>query len=434
MMPAPLQIPRGFRFAAAACGLKSRGLDLALLSCDAPAAAAAVFTTNRVQAAPVRLSRAHLRQSRGWARAVVVNSGNANCATGPAGDRVAQATATAAARLLDCSARQVFVCSTGVIGVPLPVENILRALPGLSRTAAHTPQAFHAFTRAILTTDTRPKWAAARCRIQGRTVRLLGCAKGAGMIAPRMATMLAFLVTDAALAPPLLQRMLRAAVAETFNRITVDGDTSTNDTVVLLASGAAGGRRLALPRFRADRRAATPAERDALRFYRTLDSVCRSLALQIVADGEGAQRVVEIEVRGARSAAAAERVARAVAESPLVKTALAGADPNWGRILAAAGRAGVAFDPARATIWLAGIKVFAHGRPLCFDERHAHRRLSGDYVSIVLDLGAARQRSRIETRTSARQTGHLPQATSRCIFWTCDFTREYVDLNARYRS
>ncbi len=435
MMPVPpLQIPRGFRFAAAACGLKQRGLDLALLACDAPAAAAAVFTTNRVQAAPVRLSRAHLRQSRGWVRAVAVNSGNANCATGPAGDRVAQATATATARLLGCSTRQVFVCSTGVIGVPLPVEKILRTLPGLSRTAAHTPQAFRAFTRAILTTDTRPKWATARCRIQGRAVRLLGCAKGAGMIAPRMATMLAFIVTDAAIAPPLLQRMLRAAVAQTFNRITVDGDTSTNDTVVLLASGAAGARRLSLPHFRADRRTATPVERDALRFYRALNSVCRSLALQIVADGEGAQRVVEIEVRGARSVAAAERVARAVAESPLVKTALAGADPNWGRVLAAAGRAGVALDPARTRIWLAGTLVFARGRPLPFHEQAVRRALRRQYVFIALDLGERKRRSGTGIHPPARNTRSTLRAAGGCTFWTCDFTRDYVDLNARYRS
>lgn len=429
MMPArSLPVPRGFRFAATACGLKRRGRDLALLAGEALAAAAAVFTTNRVQAAPVRLSRAHLRQSRGWVRAVVVNSGNANCATGPAGDRAARATAVGAGRLLGCAARHVLVCSTGVIGVSLPAEKLLRALPKLSRSAANTPRAFRAFARAILTTDTRPKWAAATCRIEGRAVRLLGCAKGAGMIAPRMATMLAFVVTDAAIAPPLLQRMLRAAVAQTFNRITVDGDTSTNDTVVLLASGAAGGRRLSLRRFSPDRRAATRAERDALRFYRALTEVCRSLALQIVADGEGAQRVVEVEVRGAPSAAAAKRVARTIAESPLVKTALAGADPNWGRILAAAGRAGVALDPARTRIWLAGTLVFARGRPRPFDERAVRRALRRHHVSVVLDLGERKRNANRRIRRPAAR------AAGRCVLWTCDFTRGYVDINASYRS
>ncbi len=429
MMPTrSLQVPRGFRFAAAACGLKRRGLDLALLASEAPAAAAAVFTTNRVQAAPVRLSRAHLRQSRGWVRAVVVNSGNANCATGPAGDRAARATAAATARLLGCAARDVLVCSTGVIGVPLPSEKILRVLPKLNRSAADTPRAFRGFARAILTTDTRSKWAAATCRLQGRAVRLLGCAKGAGMIAPRMATMLAFVVTDAAIAPSLLQRMLRAAAAQTFNRITVDGDTSTNDTVVLLASGAAGARRLSLRRFHPDRHAATRAEREALRFYRALTAVCRSLALQIVADGEGAQRVVEIEVRGAPSVAAAERVARAIAESPLVKTALAGADPNWGRLLAAAGRAGVALVPARTRIWLAGTLVFARGRPLPFDERAVRRSLRRPYVSVLLDLG---EKERVPSAGISRPAS---RAAGRCVFWTCDFTRGYVDINASYRS
>jgi glutamate N-acetyltransferase/amino-acid N-acetyltransferase len=408
--PTRLVLPRGFRFAAAACGLKKNGRpDLALMACETPAAAAAVFTTNRVQAAPVLLSRAHLQQSRGRMRAVVVNSGNANCATGPAGYRAAQATARAAARALGCRAEEVLVCSTGVIGVPLRVGKILRALPQLERRAAATVQAFERVARAILTTDTRPKLAAATCRIGGKTVRLLGCAKGAGMIAPRMATMLALLVTDAAIAPRRLQRMLRAAVAETFNRITVDGDTSTNDTVAVLASGTSG--------------AAPAGRRDADRFRSALTQLCRALALQIVADGEGARRVVEIEVRGAASAKAAERVARAIANSPLVKTALAGADPNWGRILAAAGRAGVDFDPARATIWLAGSKVFARGRPLPFDERAVRRRLLRNYVSITVDLGAQER--------NAKGGGQHPGSAR---VWTCDFTADYVRINAGYRS
>ncbi len=405
-------LPRGFRFGAVACGLKKRGgLDLALIASDTDAVASAVFTTNRVQAAPVVLSKAHLKWSRGRMRAIVVNAGNANCATGAAGNRAARATAKAAARELGCRTDQVLVCSTGVIGVPLRVNRILRALPRLRRAAASSVQSFKQLTRAILTTDTRPKWSAASCRIDGKAVRLLGCAKGAGMIAPNMATMLAFITTDAAISPWLLQRMLRVAVAETFNRITVDGDTSTNDTVAVLASGASG---------------AAPVDgrgQNYKTFQSALTQICRELALQIVADGEGARRVVEIEVRGAASAKAAEQVARAIANSPLVKTALAGADPNWGRILAAAGRAGVAFDPTRATIRLAGIRVFSHGRPLPFDERAAHQRLLKNCVSVQVDLDAKKRNSK----------NTIPHAGSARV-WTCDFTADYVRINADYRS
>jgi glutamate N-acetyltransferase/amino-acid N-acetyltransferase len=420
-------IPRGFRFTATACGLKKKpgALDLALLVSDAPASAAAVFTTNRVQAAPVRLSREHLRRSRGRIRAIVVNAGNANCATGAAGMRASQATAAAAAREFGCRPEQVLVCSTGVIGVPLPVERILGALPGLGRGGAATPAAFAGVARAIMTTDTRPKLAAAACRIGGRTVRLLGCAKGAGMIAPRMATMLAFLVTDAAIAPPLLQRALREAAGRTFNRITVDGDTSTNDTVILLANGVARHSPLG-----------TRHSRDYRRFLAALENVCRSLALAIVADGEGAQRVVEITVQGAASERAAEQVARTIANSPLVKTALAGADPNWGRILAAAGRAGVPFDPERATVWMAGIKVYARGRALPFDERAAHGKLLASYVPVAVDLGGEIGKRKMENgKRASRPARHSSLGTRHSVrIWTCDFTAAYVDINASYRT
>jgi glutamate N-acetyltransferase/amino-acid N-acetyltransferase len=399
-------IPSGFRFSATSCGLKKKrgALDLALIVSDAAASAAAVFTTNRVKAAPVLLSLQNVRRSRGRMRGIVVNSGNANCSTGPVGMKASRATAEALARELGCRAAEVIVCSTGVIGVPLRVEKILAALPALSRARSAAPEAYRTVTRAIMTTDTRPKWAAASCRIGGRTVRLLGCTKGAGMIAPNMATMLAFLVTDAAIAPALLRRALRDAVRRTFNRITVDGDTSTNDTVALLASGASGSRVAA---------GVCPAYSCV---YNALEQVCRSLALQIVADGEGAQRVVEIEVCGAKSERDAEQVARTIANSPLVKTALAGADPNWGRILAAAGRAGVAFDPDRAHVWMAGIKVYSRGRALPFDECAAHKKLLAPYVKIVVDLH------------HSRGSGHQSR------IWTCDFTAQYVDINASYRT
>lgn len=462
-------LPRGFRFAATKCGLKkSGGLDLALIAADAPASAAAVFTTNRVQAAPVLLSRTHVRRAAARMRAVVVNSGNANCCTGPAGMRAAQETGEQVARSLGCRAEEVLVCSTGVIGVPLRVEKILGAVAALRDGLSAAPRSFASVTRAIMTTDTRPKWAAASCRIGGKTARLLGCAKGAGMIHPRMATMLAFVVTDAAVAPALLRRALRAAADRTFNCITVDGDTSTNDTLAILASGASGavvgsrrpvtGARVGVApsgRPRAARivsgKAATPLRvgtgqtrgpaptSDCERFVAALEKICRSLALAIVADGEGAQRVAEITVRGASTARAADAIARTIATSPLVKTALAGADPNWGRILAAAGRAPLAprerFDPEHVTIRVAGIQMYARGRALPFDDRVAHREMLAAYVPIVVDLVGSRRNTKHETRDSAAKTSHSSLATSHsATIWTCDFTHDYVTINASYRT
>ncbi len=399
--PSASDVPRGFTFATAACGLKKSGLDLALLVSEMPAAAAAVFTTNRVQAAPLLVSRDHLRKSRHRARAIIVNSGNANCCTGPQGLDASRRTASDAARALGCRDEEVLVCSTGVIGVPLRVEKILRAIPRLVPSRSARAASFAQFTHAIMTTDTRPKWASEKFRIGGHWVRILGCCKGAGMIHPQMATMLAFLATDAAMAPALLSRALRRAIAPTFNSISVDGDTSTNDTVAVLANGASGARRI------------TREDGDYAKFCAALETVCKSLALAVVADGEGAQRVIEIEVRGAPTNRAADQIARTIANSPLVKTALAGGDPNWGRILAAAGRAGVAFDFERADIRLAGITVCHRGRERTFDERLAHRKMLDKYVPIVLDMRSGRGFARI---------------------WTCDFTGEYVDINASYRT
>lgn len=395
-------LPRGFRFAAAACGLKKTGaLDLALLSSDAPASAAAVFTQNLVVAPPVLLCKKHLKQSKGRMRAAVVNAGNANCATGPRGEEAAQRTAEEAAKRLGCRAEEIFVCSTGVIGVPLPVDKILRALPTLSRNRRPSARSFAELSLAICTTDTRPKTAAASFRMAGKRVHMAGCAKGAGMIHPNMATTLAFVATDAAIAPALLQRTLRQAASRTFNAISIDGDTSTNDTLLVLANGAAGAPSIS---------AGSTAHRA---FSAALEEVCRSLALQIVADGEGAQRVIEIEVRGARTEAAARRIAETIATSPLVKTAFAGGDPNWGRVFAAAGRSGVRFDPSRVDIKMAGIPVLRRGQPLNFNERAASNRLLAEHVPIVVDLRAG--------RFSAR-------------YWTCDLTAEYVRINASYRT
>ena len=409
-------LPRGFRFASASCGLKKRGhtgsLDVALIASDSPASAAAVFTQNLVQAPPVVLSRAHVRESADAMRAVIVNSGNANCSVGPGGMVASRATADHVAKLLGCRAQQIVVCSTGVIGVPLPVERILKAAPGLAKSLEFSPRAFDGLTRAIMTTDTRPKRAAASCRIggrkEGKTVRVAGCAKGAGMIHPNMATMLSFVVTDAAVEPGVLDHALREVVDRTFNCITVDGDSSTNDTLLVLANGASGATKIT-----------KAGGADYTAFVAALEQVCKTLAIGIVEDGEGATHVVEIEVRGAPSDTAAKHVAQTIALSALVKTAIAGADPNWGRILAAAGRAGVPFDPDHAEIWLGGIKMYgppkgaSYSIALPLDERAAHKRLLEKNVPIIVDL-------------------HNGPGTAR--MWTCDFTQEYVHINASYRT
>ena len=411
-LPSSRALPRGFRFASASCGLKKRGhtgsLDVAMIVSDTPASAAAVFTQNLVQAPPVVLSRKHVKESPDSMRAVIVNSGNANCSVGPGGLDAARLTADRVAELLGCHQNQVVVCSTGVIGVPLPVERILNAAPELASTLEFSSKAFDGVTRAIMTTDTRPKQATYTCSIGGKTVRVAGCAKGAGMIHPNMATMLAFVVTDAAITPRVLDHALRDVVERTFNSITVDGDTSTNDTLLVLANGASGAKQITQSK-----------GADYAKFLAALESVCKSLALAIVEDGEGATRVVEIEVSGAPSDAAAKKVASTIAQSALVKTAIAGADPNWGRILAAAGRSGVAFDPDRAEIRMAGMKVYgppkgkSYSVALPLDEGVAHNRLLEKNISIQVNLNAGRGTSRM---------------------WTCDFTAEYVHINASYRT
>jgi glutamate N-acetyltransferase / amino-acid N-acetyltransferase len=395
-------LPRGFRFAATACGLKKTGaLDLGLFSSDVPASAAAVFTQNLVVAAPVTLSKKHLQLSKGRMRAVVVNSGNANCATGAQGDEASLRTVEETARRLGVPPHEVFVCSTGVIGVQLPVEKILRALPSLARNRRPSMRSFAELSLAICTTDTRPKTAAASFKMAGKRIHFVGCAKGAGMIHPNMATTLAFVVTDAAISPSLLKKTLQDVTSRTFNSISVDGDTSTNDTLLVLANGEAGAPSI---------KAGTRAHRA---FAAALEHVCRSLALQIVADGEGAQRVIEIEVRHAKTEAAAKRIAETIATSPLVKTAFAGGDPNWGRIFSAAGRSGVKFDPALVDIKMAGIPVLRRGQPVAFNERAASNKLLADHVPLIVDL-------------------HAGTATAR--YWTCDFTAEYVRINASYRT
>jgi glutamate N-acetyltransferase/amino-acid N-acetyltransferase len=395
-------LPRGFRFAATACGLKKTGaLDLAIFTSEVPASAAAVFTQNLVVAPPVLVSKSNLRVSKGRMRGVVINAGNANCATGEEGRAAAQRTASEAAKHVTCKPHELFVCSTGVIGVPLAVDKILRRLPQLARQQRPSARSFAELSLAICTTDTRPKTASASFKMAGKRVHMVGCAKGAGMIHPNMATTLAFVATDANIAPGLLQKMLRDVTTRTFNSITIDGDTSTNDTLLILANGQAGAPAI---------QTGTKAHRE---FAAALEDICHSLALQIVADGEGAQRVIEIEVRGAKTEGAAKQIAQTIATSPLVKTAFAGGDPNWGRVFAAAGRSGVKFDPHRTDITMAGIHVLSRGKPLDFNERAASNRLLAPHVHIVMDL-------------------HEGRAVAR--YWTCDFTAEYVRINASYRT
>jgi glutamate N-acetyltransferase / amino-acid N-acetyltransferase len=389
--------PAGFRAAAVASGIKPQGLDLALVAADHAATAAGVFTLNRAQAAPVLVSREHV--AGGHARAVVINSGCANAATGEAGLRDARETARLVAESLGCAPGEVLVGSTGVIGVSLPMDALRAGIPRAASDLAREAGGLAA--RAIMTTDTRPKEVVVEFPLAGHTARVGGMAKGAGMIAPNMATMLCVLTTDAGVAPPLLARALAEAVGESLNRITVDGDTSTNDMAVVLASGA-----VPAPAILGEGR-----EYDA--FRAALTEAGRRLAEMIVRDGEGATRIAEVRVEGAASGADADRVARTVAESPLVKTALHGGDPNWGRILGAAGRAGVALDMDRVDIHIGPVWVAQGGTARGYDEAEAHRAMTADPVRIRLDLHAG------------------PAAG---WIWTSDLSRGYVDINAHYRS
>lgn len=396
-MNGAITAPRGFRAAAVAAGIKQDGLDLALLVADWGCAAAAVFTTNRAEAAPVIVSREHLKG--GQARAVVVNAGCANAATGEPGMADAREMAAVTARELGCRPNEVVVASTGVIGVRLPMDKVRAGIT--QATAALSSEGGAAAARAILTTDTRPKEAMVEFSVDGHGARVGAMAKGAGMIAPNMATMLAFFTTDAAVEPRLLQRALREAVGQSLNRITVDGDMSTNDMAVVLASGALSTR-------------AIMEEGKAYDSFRwALGEASRKVAEMIVRDGEGATKLAEVRVEGARVESDADRVARTVAESPLVKTALHGGDPNWGRILGAVGRCGVELDINKVDIWLGDVWVAQGGRARTYDESAAHQALLADPVRIRIGLG------------EGRAVGWM---------WTCDLSRAYVDINAHYRS
>ncbi|WP_435018860.1 bifunctional glutamate N-acetyltransferase/amino-acid acetyltransferase ArgJ [Tundrisphaera sp. TA3] len=389
-------IPPGFSASAVRAGIKpSGGLDLAVLVADGPCAAAGTFTTNRVAAAPVLWDRALVPSAD--VRAVVVNAGNANAATGAQGEASARATAEEAARHLGCRPEQVLVASTGVIGHQLPMDRVKAGVAAAIGSTTADPSGFRDASLAILTTDTRPKVVSMARDIGGRPVTLLGLAKGAAMIGPRMATMLGFFLTDAEVAPDDLQRILRDAVEESFNCISVEGHTSTNDTVLILANGRRAGR-LAGP--------------DLAEFAGMVRSACMDLARMIPDDGEGATHRITIDVEGARSRDEARTIARAVADSPLVKTAIHGADPNWGRIVSAAGYSGVVFEERELSLWLNGVLLYEAGVPQAFDA-----------AKVSADLRAERE-------THIRLV--LTHGDGKIRFWTCDLTAEYVRLNADY--
>ncbi len=396
----------GFRAAAVSAGIRKSGrLDMALIAADGPCAAAGVFTTNCVRAAPVLLDIAHLKQNPAGIRAVVVNSGVANACTGQRGVEDAAETARLVAGALGCAAQDVFVMSTGVIGVTLPMEKIGAGVGMLA--AGLEPDGWAGASRAIMTTDTMTKTAAVRVTTPGGVYTVAGIAKGSGMIAPYMATMLAVIATDAAIDAPGLQTALSAANGVSFNQIVVDGDMSTNDTVIALASGASGVN------------VQTGADREA--FGAALTAVCTALARDIVLDGEGVTKFITLHVTGAPDAASARQVAMTIATSPLVKTAFFGCDANWGRILAAAGRAGVAVDPDRLDLWFAageapedaGLQLVASGTPTDYREQDAAAIMQEKAITVRLDLG-------------------LGDAVS--TVWTCDLSHDYVSINGDYRS
>lgn len=395
---------RGFRTAAVHCGLKTapdKPPDLALAICDSSSATAGVFTQNRICAAPVTLSRRHLKQNKGIARALVINSGCANACTGEQGERDANSMAELVAAGIGCLPEEVLVFSTGVIGHMLPMDKIRDGI-GLALNELVSQPVSGDFARGIMTTDLVPKTAAEIAIVDGQTVRIAGACKGSGMIAPNMATMLGFVATDARVTPSVLQEALNSIIDETFNCVTVDGDTSTNDSFVVMASGKASNRTIVK---------ASGAAYEALR--EALFNVCDRLSKQIAADGEGATHTITIYVGGTKKDAEARKIAKTIAESPLVKTAIAGNDPNWGRIVAAAGRAGVPFDPLDTSLTVNGIELFSGGEPLPFVKAQVAEALKARETSIVLLVGDGAGRGK---------------------FYTCDFTHGYITINADYHT
>ena len=397
--PALPEIP-GVLLAAGACGLRYKGRsDVMLAELASGTVIAGVFTRSLTAAAPIDWCRTALKTGR--VRAIVVNSGNANAFTGRVGDLAVADTVKAAAKVVGCSKNQVFVSSTGVIGEPLPVERLTKALPRLHKKLSAKP--WKAAATAIMTTDTFAKGATRTTQIDGVKVTLNGFAKGSGMIAPDMATMLGYVFTDAKIAQPVLQKALKAATDKSFNAITVDSDTSTSDTVLLCATGKARHKpvtSLGDPRFQ--------------EFRQALESLMIDLAQQIVRDGEGASKFIEVTVTGAASASAAKTIALAIANSPLVKTAIAGEDANWGRIVMAVGKAGEKADRDALDIKIGGVQVTMDGlRKPGYDETPVAQHMKGQEIDISVDVGVGRGRATI---------------------WTCDLTHGYIDINADYRT
>lgn len=389
----------GFRGAGLACGIKRSGApDVALLACDSPASAAAMFTRNIVAAAPVQVSRGNLSATSGLAQALLINSGCANAATGDEGMLRCMDTVRAVASAIGCAPEQVLVNSTGVIGVQLDSERIVSAVPALASNLSE--DSCETFARAIMTTDAAPKWSTRVVRCAGEsgtpfTARVTGVAKGAGMIHPDMATMIAVLTLDADVDPASLARMLRVAVERSFHRISVDGDTSTNDSVFALASGVAG----------------TPMATDLMAIGNAMAEVAHDLAMMVVLDGEGAGPGIAVHVHGARTDADALALARTVATSLLVRTAVTGRDPNWGRILAALGRAGVPFDPSALRVRAGGITLFERGAPTMIASDQRAQAFAGATVDIDISVGT--------------DPGHER-------FWSAGLTTRYVELNSAY--
>ena len=387
-----MKLPKGFVASGVRAGIRKKRPDLGLIVAEKGANAAAVFTQNRFQAAPVVLAKAALKKSGGRVKGVVVNAGCANAVTGRPGLEAAKRVQKHAAHLLRCSTDEIFMASTGVIGVVLPDKKVTSALP--DSVARLSSGGIDALSHAILTTDVGPKVAQVTFKCGGKRARIVGVAKGAGMIHPNMATMLAFVMTDADLSPAELRRCLKIAVDQSFNAISVDGDTSTNDAVLLLSSGQAG----------------VPVLDD---FQKALNQVCRELAWMIVRDGEGATRVMELEVRGARNDREAKLAAHAIATSPLVKTALHGGDPNWGRILAALGRSGARFSVKRVSLTAGSVALVRNGDPAEYREKDAARVFARERVPIKVDLGSG---------------------NASTVVLASDFGHDYVSLNADYRS
>ncbi|MEA2754462.1 MAG: glutamate N-acetyltransferase / amino-acid N-acetyltransferase [Aliidongia sp.] len=390
----------GIRLGAVACGIRYKNrTDLMVAVLEPGSTVAGVFTRSRTPGAPVVWCREILPH--GQARVLVVNSGNANVFTGKAGRQIVEETAAAAAEAVGCALDEVYISSTGVIGEVPPGDKIVAALPGV--IAAATAEGWDAAARAIMTTDTFPKGATRTARIDGVTVTINGFVKGSGMIAPDMATMLGYIFTDAAIPAPVLQALLAAGTDHSFNCTTVDGDTSTSDTVLLVATG------------KADHGSITSAADSRLKdFRRQLDDLLRDLAIQIVRDGEGAEKLIEIRVGGAVSAKSAKRIGLAIGNSPLVKTAIAAGDANWGRIVMAVGKCGEAVDRDALSISVGGTQIAAQGGPVPgYDEAPVASHMAGREILIEVDIGLGRGKATI---------------------WTCDLTHRYIDINGNYRS